>query len=106
MKYVLDASAAIAFLRQEPGADVVRMLLIDSANEIHIHAVNLLETHYRITSFGGDIAADEAVVDLKRIGVKVSETIPDPLCSRASFFKSRYPFPSLGDSICIALGED
>jgi PIN domain nuclease of toxin-antitoxin system len=79
--------------------------LADSANEIHIHAINLIEIHYRITSFGGEMAADEAVADLSRIGVRVFDALPNHLRSRVSFFKSHYSFLSLADSICIALGE-
>lgn len=105
MKYVLDASAAIAFLRGEPGAVNVRNILIDTANEIHIHAANAIEVQYRITSYGGDLAAIEAIQDLTAIGVKIFEPLSAALRPRVCFFKTRYPFLSLADSICIALGE-
>ncbi len=105
MKYVLDASAAIAFLRGEFGALRVRGLLLDMTNDIHIHAVNVLEIQYKFTSFGGDLTASEAVRDLEALGVKTFDLLPDSLRSRASFFKTRYPFLSLADSVCIAFGE-
>ena len=71
MKYVLDACAAIAFLRQEPGADIVKSLLLDSGNDIHVHAVNLIEIHYKLTSFGGDAAADEAAADEDAVALEL-----------------------------------
>jgi uncharacterized protein with PIN domain len=54
MKYVLDASAVIAFLREEPGAPVVRNILVDRTNDIQIHAANAIEVHYKMTAFGGE----------------------------------------------------
>lgn len=105
MKYVLDASAAIAFLRGEPGAPKVREILVDRTNDIHIHAANAIEVRYKFTSFGGETAANEAIRDLASMGVKVFDSLPASLCSRVSFFKNRYQFLSLGDSICVAFGE-
>jgi hypothetical protein len=40
MVYVLDACSQIAFLRREPGADVIDGLLSDIGNECFTHAVN------------------------------------------------------------------
>ncbi len=105
MKYVLDASAVIAFLREESGALVVRELLADMKNDIHIHAANAIEVHYKLTAFGGESVAEEAMRDLAALGVRTFDSLPVSLRSRASFFKSRYQFLSLGDSICIAFGE-
>lgn len=105
MKYVLDASAVIAFLREEPGALRVRDILLGMANEVYIHAANAIEVHYKLTSFGGESVAGEAMRDLAALGVRTFESLPLSLCSRVSFFKNRYQFLSLGDSICIAFGE-
>lgn len=105
MRYVLDASAAIAFLREEPGAQRVHDILIDRTNEIHIHAANAIEVHYKFTAFGGEAIANEAIRDLAAMGVKTFDSLNASLRSRASFFKTRYQFLSLGDSICVAFGE-
>lgn len=43
MKYVLDASAMIALLRDEPGAQKVKDVATDRRNSIHAHAMNLVE---------------------------------------------------------------
>ncbi len=105
MKYVLDASAVIAFLRDEPGALTVRDIFLNAEGDIHIHAVNAIEVHYKMASFGGESAATDALHDLAAMGVAIYDSLPPPLCVRASHFKSRYPFLSLGDSVCVAFGE-
>ncbi len=46
MIYILGASAIIAYLRGEPGAEIVSASLIDPANECLVHAVNLCEVYY------------------------------------------------------------
>ena len=46
MIFVLDASAMIAFLRGEPGADAVAEILLDSESQCHAHALNLCEVFY------------------------------------------------------------
>lgn len=105
MNYVLDSCAVLAYLQDETGADKVENLFGRSNMDIHIHAVNLMEVHYRFTAFGGDLAADEALSDLASLGIIFHNELPQSLFVRASFFKTRYPFLSLADSICIALGE-
>ncbi len=105
MRHVLDSCAVLAYLRDEPGADAVERLFGRPNADIHIHAVNLMEVHYRFTVFGGDLAANEALSDLAALGVTFHHELSPALLVRASFFKTRYPFLSLADSICIALGE-
>jgi len=105
MKYVLDASAVMAYLRGEPGADRVEALLARSSSDIAMHAVNLLEVYYKIASYGGEAAAGEAMDDLAVLGIRIHEKVDKALRLRSGFFKMRYPFLSLADSICIALAE-
>lgn len=104
MKFVLDASAIIAYLRDEPGADRVAELLV-RPSVIHVHAVNLLEVYYKLVAFGGDLAASEALDELRSLGFVLHDRIDDKLTLRSGFFKSRYPFLSLADSVCVALAE-
>ncbi len=92
-------------MQNEAGADKVERLFGLPNADIHIHAVNLMEIHYRFTAFGGDLAANEALSDLSTLGVVFHHELHQPFLIRASFFKTRYPFLSLADSICIALGE-
>lgn len=105
MKYVLDACAVIAYLRGEPEADHVEKLLVRPSSVLTIHSVNLLEVYYKLASYGGESTANEAIDDLAALGVQVHEIVDKPLWLRAGFFKMRYPFLSLADSVCIALAE-
>jgi hypothetical protein len=43
---VLDACALIAYLRGEPGSDVIEALLLDPDVPSLIHAINLCEVYY------------------------------------------------------------
>ena len=43
MTYVLDASAMIAFLRDEPGAEIVAEVFVDPESHCYAHALNLCE---------------------------------------------------------------
>ena len=69
MNCVLDACAMIAFLRAEPGADVVSDLLADPANRCYAHAVNLCEVYYDFIRAADSRTARSAVRDLASIGV-------------------------------------
>jgi PIN domain nuclease of toxin-antitoxin system len=46
MIYVLDASAIIAWMRNEPGADVVDNAIRDVNSQCLVHAVNLCKVYY------------------------------------------------------------
>jgi uncharacterized protein with PIN domain len=46
MNVVLDASAMIAFLRDEPGAEVVTNHMWRSQHHVFAHALNLCELYY------------------------------------------------------------
>lgn len=105
MTRVPDACAVIAFLRDEPGADKMERLLTGQKGGIHIHAVNQLEVYYKLASFGGESAAEEAIRDIGSLQIRVHSALDKTMVKRAGFFKLRFPFLSLADSICIALAE-
>lgn len=67
MKYILDASAVIAFFRGERGGEVVKKLLYSSP--CCIHSVNWIELYYKIHGYDGEEAADSAMTLLRRLGV-------------------------------------
>lgn len=46
MIFVLDACAMIAFLRDEPGSDVVAEALLDPGSKCYAHALNRCEVFY------------------------------------------------------------
>jgi uncharacterized protein with PIN domain len=57
MIYALDASAMVAYLRSEPGADLVRQILRDTTHTCYAHAVNLCEVYYGFARALGEPAA-------------------------------------------------
>ncbi len=57
--HTLDAGAVIAYLKGEPGQEVVAALIANEANRLAIHSVNLCEVYYGyFRSDGADVAAD------------------------------------------------
>ena len=63
MKVVLDASAMIAYLRNEPGGDLVAQHL-RSDYFIWAHALNLCEVYYDFYRADGQAVAVNAIDDL------------------------------------------
>jgi len=67
--FVLDASAMIAYLRDEPGAGVVAEALLDPASRCYAHALNLCEVFYDFHRASGREVALQAISDLALVGV-------------------------------------
>jgi PIN domain nuclease of toxin-antitoxin system len=94
---VLDASALLAWLVQEPGADVVGELLPRAA----ISAVNLSEVLYRGQSLGRNVATLPA--RLGHLGLRVEPfTVEDALVATDIFARDRRHLLSLADRCCLA----
>jgi PIN domain nuclease of toxin-antitoxin system len=97
---VLDASAILAVLNREPGADVIFPLLAQAL----ISSVNYAEALAKLVDQGAsDEQARKAVFDL---GVDVVD-FDRPLADRSGELRllTRHRGLSLGDRACIALGE-
>ncbi len=58
--HIADASALIAYFKNEPGADIFAGLLGDEQNIFAIHSVNLCEVYYGYLRSDGPSIADEA----------------------------------------------
>lgn len=69
MIYVLDASAIIAWLRNEPGADIVDNAICDINSQCLVHAINLCEVYYDACRRSGEARADSIISDLTTLGV-------------------------------------
>ena len=70
MGTVIDASALIAFLRDEPGADVVENVL-PGPEKCYAHALNLCEVYYDFFRASNQDAAEAAISDL--LGLAIEE---------------------------------
>lgn len=97
---VLDASALIAFLRNEPGAEIVGESLRGSA----ISTVNLVEVATRF--FGLGMAEAELRATIRRFSIDVMPLDETMAYSAAKLREPTRRFGlSLGDRACLALAS-
>ncbi len=97
MKAVLDASALLAWLQDEPGAEEIEGELADSA----ISSVNWSEVLQKSLAYGVDITGLRA--DLEALGLAI---VPFDADSAEQAARLRTPGSglSLADRACLALG--
>lgn len=100
-KYVLDASAVLALLNQEPGMDKVEGILGDSI----MSSVNACEVLTKLIDAGMPI--EEARESFDLLGLEVVDFNKE-LAGRAASLRiaTRKKGLSLGDRCCLALGID
>jgi PIN domain nuclease of toxin-antitoxin system len=94
---VLGASAILAWLQEEPGADVVDPLLTDGV----VSAVNWSEVLQKTGQCGGD--AGETAELLLALGVSVVDSTQSD-AERAALLWERGDVLSLADRFCLVLG--
>jgi len=95
---LLDASALLALLRQEAGADVVAEALEDEAGAVSV--VNLAEVLEHATRTGSD--ANERLAELRAAFVFEPVTEADALGAAELYPLTRRPALSLADRIALA----
>ena len=96
---VLDASALLAFLRNEPGAEEVAAVLTLSC----ISAVNLAETISKMVEYGKPL--DDVSYQIERLRIPVIPFDAEQAKLVASLWKTtRVAGLSLGDRACLSLG--
>lgn len=66
---VLDASALVAFLKNEPGADVVAEIFAEATEPLYAHAANLCEVFHIVWRRDGERQAHEALAALTGLGL-------------------------------------
>src|ERR1051326_9025221 len=99
-KIVLDASALLAFVNGEPGADKVAAVL----GEAMISAVNFSEVAAKLTSRG--VSADRALGELTEAELEVVDFDRAlALSTGALVAVTRERGLSLGDRACLALAR-
>lgn len=99
MTVVLDASALLAYLLQEPGGDVVDGLL----NDARMASVNWAEVVQKSLSAGVDVAGMRE--ELLTLGMQVEPFLAvDGECAGQLWPLTRQQGLSLGDRACLSLG--
>jgi len=103
MTGVFDASALIAFLRDEHGADVVQNLL--SLQTRYVHALNLCEVHYDFWRAETKTAAESAVTDLIALGIEERNDMDSEFWRKVGELKAIHRKVSLADCCGLALAN-
>lgn len=101
--YVLDACTLLAFLGNEPGANVVKPLLTDTSNVCMVHAINLCEVYYDLLRQNDVQFAQQAVATLLAAGVQVRNDMDEPFWQQAGNLKVNPGKISLADCFALAL---
>jgi PIN domain nuclease of toxin-antitoxin system len=97
---VLDASALLALLQDEPGAELVAEALPGAS----ISTVNLAEVLYKSAAKGIDPSV--LVAGLGRLGLRVEPfELADAVIVASLHGQTRRKGLSLGDLACLALGQ-
>ena len=103
-KYILDACALLALLRNEPGADSVAAAL-NAANtgddEIIMNKINLLEVFYDLYRTLGEDKANEILLEIKKRPIIINSLVSDEIFNEAGRLKATYKI-SLADSFALA----
>jgi ribonuclease VapC len=99
-RYVLDASAVLCLIRNEPGAETVKAVLPDSS----ISAVNLSEVIAKMADLGMDADLIDAVLSPLQLPAIPFDAAQARLAGLAR--PATRPLGlSLGDRACLALAE-
>jgi ribonuclease VapC len=99
MRAVLDASALLAYLKNEPGGDVVDGVLAESV----MSSVNWAEVIQKSIAAGVDV--DGMLNDLQVLGLVVEPFLPkDGEMAGRLWEQTRQAGLSLGDRACLSLG--
>jgi predicted nucleic acid-binding protein len=104
MSTVLDASALISFLRDEPGADAVQNLL-SLTQTCYVHALNLCEVYYDFWRASSQETAESAITDLMNLGIEERNDLDSQFWREAGHVKAIYRRVSLADCCALALAN-
>ncbi len=104
MSVVLDASAFLAYLNQEPGAEEAAQQMMRGS---FISAVNLAEVYSKVAEWGQDAHLLEQALMRQGVLGGVVEVVPfrseDALAVAALCPLTKAQGLSLGDRVCLAL---
>ena len=102
--YCLDACAVIAYLRQEPGAEVLKALIEQSTTFLAMHVCNLGEVYYDFFRDSGLLAAQTAWTNTLALPLALRRDADDAFIQRAGVIKVEERV-SFADAFALALTE-
>ena len=103
MNVVLDASAVIAYLRGEVGADIVEAYFVPGIHSLSMHALNLCEVYYDFFRVAGQASAEGAVQDLLLHGIGERNDMDSSFWRAVGSLKADHRRVSLADCCALAL---
>jgi len=97
----------IAYLRGEPGADVVeRALGVDGGGPACVaHAINLCEVYYKFMRASGEDDATSAIQDLRDMRLMISEDLDEAFWRDVGRYKATIGSIPLADCFVVALAN-
>jgi ribonuclease VapC len=105
--FVLDSYALMAFFEDEPGAEKVEVLLAQAENgkaSLIMSIVNWGEVYYSIYRSKGEEKAEEAVLIIEQLPIKVVDVDRNRMYQAAKL-KANHPI-ALGDCLAASLAVD
>ena len=103
MNVVLDASAMIAFLRDEAGAESVMNYIRLAERHAFAHALNLCEVYYDFSRATGANTAHDAINDLLALGITERNDLQPDFWRAMGGLKANHKRVSLADCAALAL---
>jgi predicted nucleic acid-binding protein len=102
--HCLDACAVIAYLRQEPGAEVLKALIELPTTFLAMHVCNLGEVYYDFFRDDGLTAAQTAWTHTLALPLELRREADDAFIQRVGIIKVE-EHVSFADAFALALGE-
>jgi uncharacterized protein with PIN domain len=95
----------IAYLRDEPGAEVVAGFLLDKDNLCMAHAINMCEVYYNFVRLEGEDSASSVIQDLKADGLAIREDLDETFWREIGKHKAAIGSVPLADCFAVALAN-
>lgn len=102
----MDASALTAYLRGEPGEDIVDEIMANANNDCLVHAVNLCEVYYDALRERGQEIAEMQMLVLQKAGMTVRTDMEPEFWRRVGQLKVNPGRISLADCFGLALAME
>jgi len=104
MAVVFDASALIAYARNEAGAEHVERLLLDDAQACYVHAVNICELYYDFLRTASEEDASAVLAGLDNNGLIIREDMDIEFWMSIARLKARHRI-SIADACGLTLAH-
>jgi predicted nucleic acid-binding protein len=102
--HCLDACAVIAYLRQEPGAEILKALIEQPTTFLAMHVCNLGEVYYDFFRADGLTAAQTAWTNTLALPLTLRRDTDDAFIQRVGIVKVEERI-SFADAFALALAE-